>query len=346
MNHKRAWIVYEEGQISFSHWCWALLVLTSALTVSPQACADSSSNHGTLSIIFENDIFSNEDKHYTNGVGLIWIPEQKKQPEWVYQLIELVPWMPKQGKVAHGYAFGQNMYTPDDITWSNPPSNQRPYAGWLYGAVGVGVETGKELDQLSFTFGMVGPASLADQTQKFVHKVVNSDEPMGWNTQLKNEPGVILTYQHSWREATATTLAGFRVDLTPYYGGALGNVYTYADTGLTVRWGRRLPNDYGPIRIQPSSPGSGMFTPSDKFGWYLFVGIEGRAVARNIFLDGNTFVDSRSVDKETLVGDLQFGGVLSWKTMRLAYTQVMRTREYVGQPRNDNFGAISWSIIF
>lgn len=27
---------------------------------------------------------------------------------------------------------------------------------------------------------------------------------------------------------------------------------------------------------------------------------EGRAVARNIFLDGNTFQDSRSVDKEPL----------------------------------------------
>lgn len=66
-----------------------------------------------------------------------------------------------------------------------------------------------------------------------------------------------------------------------------------------LRLGQRLPLDYGPPRIQPSLPGSGFFVPpQDRFGWYLFAGVEGRAVARNIFLDGNTFRDSRSVDKE------------------------------------------------
>jgi hypothetical protein len=92
-------------------------------------------------------------------------------------------------------------------------------------------------------------------------------------------------------------------------------------------------------------PGSGFFIPRHDFGWYLFAGIEGRAVARNIFLDGNTFRDSRNVDKEPLVGDLQYGIAITWRNLRLGYTHVLRTREFKGQGgRRDDFGALSLSL--
>jgi hypothetical protein len=84
------------------------------------------------------------------------------------------------------------------------------------------VETSKELDVLTFTLGLVGPASMADKTQKYVHELVGSGVPMGWGTQLGNELGVVATYQHSWRAAATTPLLGFEMDLTPYVGGALG----------------------------------------------------------------------------------------------------------------------------
>src|SRR3546814_8870959 len=97
------------------------------------------------------------------------------------------------------------------------------------------------------------------------------------------------------------------VDVTPHLGAALGNVYTYGAGGLTLRFGEDLPDDYGPPRIRPALPGSDYFRPTDDFGWYFFAGAEGRIVARNIFLDGNTFKDSHSVDKRPLVADLQAG---------------------------------------
>jgi hypothetical protein len=137
------------------------------------------------------------------------------------------------------------------------------------------------------------------------------------------------------------------LDFTPHIGGALGNVYTYANAGVTIRYGKRLPNDYGPPRIQPGLPGSGVFSPVSGFDWYVFAGIDGRAVARNIFLDGNTFRDSRSVDKEPLIGDLQFGLVLYWPVMRLSYTHVLRTREFqTQQSSKDYFGSLSMSVMF
>jgi hypothetical protein len=113
-----------------------------------------------------------------------------------------------------------------------------------------------------------------------------------------------------------------------------------------MRFGKRLSNDYGPPRVQPGLPGFADFSPVSGFGWYLFAGIEGRAVARNIFLDGNTFRDSRSVDKKHLVGDLQVGFVLEWTDMRLSYTHVLRTREFQTQGSEDNFGSFRLSFKF
>lgn len=80
--------------------------------------------------------------------------------------------------------------------------------------------------------------------------------------------------------------------------------------------------------------------------WHLFAGFDGRLVGHNIFLDGNTFRDSRSVDKYLLVADLQIGIVLTWHTTRISYTHVLRTREYKSRESNDDFGAITLTIPF
>src|SRR3546814_12873912 len=116
-------------------------------------------------------------------------------------------------------------------------------------------------------------------------------------------------------------------------GGALGNVYTYGAGGVTLRLGEDLPSDYGPPRLRPALPGSDYFRPSDWFGWYLFVGAEGRLMVRNIFLDGNTFEDSHSADKYPLVFDLQAGIAVDLATRaRIAYPPPSPPRPSPAQP--------------
>ncbi|HOP48932.1 MAG TPA: lipid A deacylase LpxR family protein [Desulfobacteraceae bacterium] len=323
-----------------------LLLLTGL--VSPyMVWGAGSAKNGTLSLVVENDVFYDIDQHYTNGVRLNWVPSRDSfTPEWAVKAARLVPWFPEQGEIRHGYAIGQSMFTPSDISIANPPLRERPYAGWLYGTIGLAMETGKQLDQFALTIGMVGPASLAEQTQKFVHKLIDSDDPKGWDTQLHNELGIVMTCQRSLREFATATFLGNQLDFTPHAGVAIGNVFSYCNAGLTIRYGEELPKDYGPPRIQPGLPGSGDFSPVTDFGWYIFAGIEGRVVARNIFLDGNTFRDSRSVDKKYLVGDLQFGIVLDWSNIRLSYTHIIRTHEFRTQDSNDDFGAITVSVKF
>ncbi|MAL77960.1 MAG: hypothetical protein CMN55_02420 [Sneathiella sp.] len=322
-------------------------VAEEAAVADPEKVEVEEEDTGTFTFVLENDLFFGLDRDYTNGIMLAWMSEPDHAPAWALRAARLLPFFPKDGLVRSTYAIGQNMYTPNDIQDPTPPTNERPYAGWLYGAVGIVVETGeKQLDQLQLQLGVVGPSALGEQSQTFVHKVIDSPKPQGWDTQLKDEPGLVLTYQRSWRALVSAKLNGFSIDMTPHLGGALGNVHTYVNAGATMRMGWNLPNDYGPPRIQPGLPGSGFFEPTDDIGLYFFAGLDARAVARNIFLDGNSFRDSRSVNKEPIVGDAQLGLALTIRDARIAFTHVFRSREYEGQDGKDEFGAISVSVPF
>jgi hypothetical protein len=321
----------------------AIIPVTIFLT-SFTAFSEEASLSGELSIVFENDVFFRSDRDYTNGIALFWVPTGKPAPGWMMRVARWMPWFPEDGIIRHGYAIGQNMFTPSNIKLPDPPLDDRPYAGWLYLTRGIAVETDRQFDIFAITVGVVGPASYAEQTQKFIHELINTDEPQGWDTQLRNELGFYMTYQRTWLELVKKTLIGLDFDLAPHFGGTLGNVYTYANGGFTLRFGKDLPHDSGPPRVQPSVLGSVFFEPTDRFTWYLFVSPEGRAVARNIFLDGNTFKDSRSVNKEPLVGDLQWGIVLTWHRYRLSFTDVFRTREFETQAYSEHYGSICFSM--
>ena len=82
------------------------------------------------------------------------------------------------------------------------------------------------------------------------------------------------------------------------------------------------------------------------FGWYVFGGVGGHVVGRDIFLDGNTWRDSRSVDKRTFVADFEVGAAVFWQNVRLSYTQIWRTKEFDGQRENFTFGSVSLAFSF
>lgn len=303
-------------------------------------------HQGIFTASLENDLFAGEDNNYTNGVRFAFLSAENNIPDWLESNANALPFFASEGYKRWHFAFGQSMFTPSDITQSALQKSDRPYAGWLYGSVGLLSDTGGRLDNLQLTFGMVGPASGAKDTQKFVHKVIGSSDPKGWDNQLRNEPGIELTYERKWRGLYEFSPFGWGFDITPSFGGSIGNIYTHASVGAVARFGFDLPSDYGPPLIRPNLPGSDFFVPNQTIGWYVFGGFEGRAVARNIFLDGNTFKDSHSVDKRSLVGGVQAGIAFTIDDMRLAYTHIFRSREFEGQQENDSFGAITISMRF
>lgn len=317
-----------------------------ALLAAPAPAAEPVPTHGTWSVVFENDLFRETDRDYTGGIAFVWLPRETPPPDWFLRTARALPWFPAHDTLRHVYAFGQNAFTPRDIQTTDPPQDDRPYAGWLWATIGIGAKTGSRIDQFALTAGIVGPLSFAEQTQNAIHSITGSDQPNGWDTQLDNEPGIVASYQRSWRELRSAAAGGLDLELTPHLGGALGNVYTYANGGVTVRVGRGLDRDLGPPRIQPALPGSGFFIPAQAATWYFFLGLEGRVVAHNLFLDGNTFEQSRRVEREPLVGDVQWGFAVTWDEVRLSYTGVARTREFATQQGHDEFGVFTVSKAF
>ncbi|WP_292882969.1 lipid A deacylase LpxR family protein [Nisaea sp.] len=300
---------------------------------------------GAFNFTIENDMVNGTDRNYTNGAALQYTDTLNRVP-WSVRAAA-APFVDPDADIRVTYQLGQNLYTPQDIERKIPDPNDRPYGAWLYGAVGVLADTEDTVTSLQLSLGVVGPAALGEPVQSFVHSAIDTREPRGWDSQIKNEPALLLTFERKWNEKLLGAPYGYQIDAAPYVGGALGNVFTHINGGMMLRFGKDLPTgDYGPPRIQPSTPGSGYFEPADDFGWYLFAGIEGRLVGRNIFLDGNTFTDSPSVDKRVMVGDFTYGIVFNVGRARISLTQVVRTPEFSGDDDFSTFGSLGVTYAF
>jgi hypothetical protein len=248
--------------------------------------------------------------------------------------------------------FGQSIFTPENLHLNPPDPTDRPYAGWMYVGAGLYQETDRHsLDHVQLLVGVVGPAALGEQVQNGFHDLISGINSQvtaaGWGSQLKNEPGVVLSYEHKWRW-DAPLGRGFSVDVIPEIGGSVGNVFTYGEASAMLRLGQNLKADYGPARMRPALSGTTWFDPSQlegPLGWYVFVGAQGRAVARNIFLDGNSFVASPSVTKEIFVADLSGGVSFFWSDLaKVDFVLTWRSKEFVAQTEPDRYGGVNISF--
>ncbi|MDB9822688.1 lipid A deacylase LpxR family protein [Deltaproteobacteria bacterium] len=307
-----------------------------------------------LSLQFENDFFGGgTDRHFTHGTRLECLTSPIK---WITDGANKLPWFSSKSETKEPddslkgratISIGQNIYTPKNTYISQSLQNDRPYAGWLYMGFGLVVNKGDErYDKVQLEVGIVGPLSFAEDVQTFWHSMFGLHVPEGWDSQLKNEPGLALYYEQARRFERRDVLFDLEFDLMPHFGGSIGNVFTYASAGFIVRLGPDLKDDFGPPRIRPSLPGAGYFLSAEGINYYLFSGVEGRAVIRNIFLDGNTFSGSHSVAKKSFVGDLQAGLAFRWGRLQLSYTQIFRTKEFKEQDGHDVFGSLNLSYQF
>lgn len=307
------------------------------------------SEPGYWSIQVENDIFaSNDDRFYTNGFQVNYI-KRKSPPQWLENITGKLPLFIQTENKGGGYSFGQKMFTPEDVYTKTLIKNDRPYAGWLYASASIASliknePLQREINAFEFTVGIVGPSSLAGDTQNEYHKLIGVKKSEGWANQLKDELGVVVTYVRKLEHFNHLN-ENLEFSWSPHGVLALGNVYTYAGSGMMLRFGKNLKNDIGPPNISPGFPGAAFFSPTKGgHSWYIFGGLEARAMAQNIFLDGNTFKDSHRVDKKPLVLDLQYGVSYQRNNMRLSYSHVLRSKEFYDQKENANFGSLNLSF--
>ncbi len=319
----------------------------------------SPAHFGALTFYFENDAFAGTDRDYTNGARISWTsPSLNKFSDdpaagSVAGFFDDAPLMGDSGYTRNVAVFiGQSLYTPVNTQANSLVPNERPYAGWLYGGLGLVWKTPRVKNTFVLNIGVIGPWALGEETQHAVHHALGQRSPQGWDNQLRNEIGVNASYERKWRFRSNPEGSGLACDFLPYAGATLGNVYTLANIGGEYRFGYNLPDDFGTSGISDAATtptpveGAAARNWIHRFGMHLFARAEGRAVARNIFLDGNTFRSSHSVDKNIFVADLSVGLAMNWRNSKLSYAFTYRTREFKGQPEGQLFGSITLSIFF
>jgi len=323
-----------------------LLVTATLLTITVQA---EQTGGRYLTVTSENDIYvpRGQDRHYTNGIRFGFGLDHRAEQHWYSWLRKLMS--TAETTQRYEFAFGQNIYNPEFYIASFAIPTDRPYAAWIYTEIAVNSHTPGMLQSLVANVGIVGPAALGEPVQKFIHTITGDREPAGWNNQLRNEPTVLLRYRRSWFVPLLQS-GQIQFDLVPKAGISLGNVFTDAGIGAAVRLGNFLPEQDIPLRIQPGLSDGTSYYPirNGQLDWLLFAELQGRAVARNLFLDGNTFRNSLSVKKRHLVGDAAVGVIFGFGQFRhplsLAFSFVWRGREFELQQGSNSFGSAQIGI--
>jgi hypothetical protein len=313
-------------------------------------------SEGVFSLVVENDsLSSGADRNYTSGIQLSYTsPNNARIPAWLDNAATpFTQFISQADPTFWGIAVGQAIFTPQDIQAIPAPPDQHPYAGWMFMQLMVAAEIaptdtrGGHLDTYELEFGLVGPSALGEQAQNSIHKALGAPSARGWDSQLHDEFAFAASFDRRWRWLPfgIPGVAGLSFDVTPQVGFTVGTLRDEARAGFVLRLGNPLTSDYGPPRVRPSLAGVEHFS-NVPFSWNVFFGAEGRAVARDLFLDGNTFEDSAHVERIPYVADFQAGFSMSLHQWRMTYTFVWRTDEFTTQNSRQDFGSLSFSRRF
>lgn len=344
-------------------WIATALILSPSLCLAATECSDTDTwqeNPAWLNLRMDNDAFGSEsqDHGYSNGLALTMV-----SPDMVGQADACLPFLARSVnryvQWAHPGGFEQQnllmgithgIYTPDDKTRSDLIEEDRPYAGVLMLGLGYNARSGDSLQTTHLRIGMVGPSARGQEVQNAVHSVIDVRRAQGWQHQLRDEPLLQALHErlHRWQPSATDNADGWGWDVIGHAGGSLGNFATYANTGAEMRFGWRVPDDFGSNPLRPAGENTASRNNAVRPGWawHAFVSLETRAVLRDITMDGNTFKTSHSVEKEPLVADIGYGAVVSRGHWKMTLAQYQRSREFEGQLEPPSFGSLSVSRAF
>ncbi len=255
----------------------------------------------------ENDKFTTlplgSDKYYTSGLQVGWTSAPNNVPA---PLAALGTALFGDGTQRLAFSLSQQIYTPVDTSLANPNPRDRPDAGYLAGTLSLLHDSGDARTTLALSGGIIGPGAGGKQVQNGFHTLIGVALNKGWRYQLPNEPAVELLGERVWRIGLVS-LGELQTDMLPSVTAGVGTVRDYVQTGVLLRVGNGLDSDFGPGKIRPGLTGGDAYQATTSLPWYIFGGVDGQAVARDAFLDGNLFSTSRYVAKKALIGEIEAG---------------------------------------
>ncbi len=324
-------------------------------------CLPGCANH-TVALWSENDAWVDGPdaiSNYSNGLQLTFSPVEPHVPcaddcdgqvfrrlvdfMNIFEATDEAP----ESEIRLRYGLSHQYFTPDDTQVTVIQPDDRPYAGWLSTSLEIVNErlinnvSGNDRyarSSIGLRLGIVGPAAHGEELQRAWHRVCGCSDPLGWDLQLDNEPGFVYTLNHDRQLVRRDFSNAWSMDVIGTAEAAIGNIYTGAALAGTLRLGYNLsPRWSGRTMadIGYDAPG-GESSP----GYFLMAGVTGRYVARDIFVDGNTWRDSHSVDRTPWVSDQMFGLGMHWTQVELRFTMIRRSDQYSTQSGTTWFGSV------
>lgn len=305
----------------------ALLLLCLIPSWSLKASGQDSTYRHTVRVYEDNDVIKIfgplSDKGYTNGTRLdyYWIKEQSS-----FFLDKLMPRAGKQAVNTYSLGLMQTMYTPEDLNATEPDVSDWPYTGALflsYSQHSSNLAKGYNL-QTELIAGVMGRASMAEQLQTVIHKMISSAKPMGWDKQYPTDILLNLNLSlekriwqyHGWFEAAggAQAMLGTMLDGAAIYGLVrIGKMNSYF-SGLLPQFVNRKKH-----RLQL------YFTARPSLEWITY----------NAVIDGGVFAgksdyykdsDHTTSSNRSLSRRLDLAAVLSYGPVSLSFTQRIMPR--------------------
>lgn len=313
---------------------------------------------GVLQIQFANDVFFSSDDHFTNGFSLFWQPPlvntwRDTYLPWILaDLVSKLPIINSADTQKHvGFAFLQLMVTPENLLEPSIIQDDLPYTGFLGALIQLSSSNDHQFDVIQLTLGIVGPSSVAKQVQKEAHRLTDTDIPQGWRNQLGDEFIVNLDALHAKRIVNRPSggIWGAGFDLDWRVSAGAGNFFTYAAVGLGFRFGWNIiPGwELAPIGNRAISNNFHDHSRSPKYSLYFYAILEGFGIARALFLDGNAWRDSHSVNRVPIQCKSSYGLVFKISSFIVRTSFIITTKVFSEQSSDfEQVGIVDFGFVF
>ena len=324
------------------------LVFTALTLLTAFAAADNKIDF--ISFKAENDSFFKEDGLYSNGLSLSWgyddVPRLDKQslPDWLAYLARKSHLSAQQNKdYAITYSFAHLLQTAIDIKIAELVEEDAPYVGLLAWRGQLTAYDAFTLDRASLTLGLVGPVAAAKSLQQLAHYVIAANNPQGWNNQIGNEAVFQLQAERLWRVYKQK----FKVtefDLLSAANAGIGNFRSDMGLAVGLRWGQGLQSSFSAASAFPLQKLNYAHHSAD--GWYFFSNVSASYALNDIFIDGNSFQESHSVDLIHPQYGASIGVMANIAQWNIVYTLLQLSDQYHGQKQRSRFGSLTFTYHF
>lgn len=207
-----------------------VLVLIVVSSAALSGLSQTKSYKNELGFRSDNDAYLGigQDKYYTNGLFITFRSALNQQSL-----------SPKLNKRLWEVEIGQKIFTPQSAFITDPSYIDWPFAGYLYASGSLTwLYNSENTLKTTLQIGTIGPASLDQEAQTFIHKTFGFYPPQGWQYQINNEFALNTRIEYNYFLFRSTSQS-FDFTISSYAN--IGDTFTGMGIGLLFRKGAANP---------------------------------------------------------------------------------------------------------